>query len=451
MSPRDSADPAALDLLDDLIAKARKAGADTADAVVVDAASISHAQRLGEVEKLERSEEQDLGLRVLVGKRQACVASSDLSRAALDELIERAVAMARNVPEDPYCGLAEPDQLATDWPALDSLDPSEPTADALIERARLCEEAARAVDGVSNSEGAEAGWNRARIALAASNGFRGGYAVSSHSVGCAVLAGEGTGMERDYAFHSAVYGGDLEDPAAVGARAGQNTVRRLNPRRAKTGRYPVIYHPRVANGVLRHLAGAISGPAVARGTSFLKDRMGDQVFAPGLTVVEDPHKARGLKSKPFDAEGLPNRRREVISDGRLQTWFLSLSSARQLGLEPTGHASRGTSSPPGPAPSNLWLEPGSRSPDALFADVTEGFYVTEMLGMGVNLVTGDYSRGAAGFWIENGEIAYPVSEVTLAGNLKEMFQNITPADDLEFRYGTDAPTLRIDGMMLAGE
>ena len=451
MSPRDSHEPAQLEVLDDLLHRARKAGADAADAVFVESAAVSHAQRLGKVEQLERSEEQDLGLRVFVGKRQACVASSDLSATALDELAERALAMAKNVPEDPYCGLAAPDQLASDWPALDSCDPEEPDADTLIARARACEDAARAVDGISNSEGAEAGWSRARIALAATNGFRGGYTVSSHSVGGAVLAGEGTGMERDYAFHRAVYGADLEDPAVVGTRAGRNTVRRLNPRQAKTGRYPVIFHPRVGNGLLRSLAGAISGPAVARGTSFLKDKIGEQVFAPGLNVVEDPHVHRGLKSAPFDAEGLPRRRNLVIRDGLLTTWLLSLSSARQLGLDPTGHASRGTGAPPGPSPSNMWLEPGDIDVEQLFAGVAEGFYVTEMMGMGVNQVTGDYSRGAAGFWIENGEIAYPVAEVTVAGNLKEMFANITPASDLEFRYGIDVPHLRVDGMTLAGE
>jgi PmbA protein len=451
MSPRDSHDPASLEVLDDLLTRAKGAGADAADAVFVDSASIAHAQRLGAVEHLERSEEQDLGLRVFVGKRQACVSTSDLSKAALDDLVERALAMARNVPEDPYAGLAEPGQLATDWPSLDSCDPGEPDTQALIERARACEDAARSVAGITNSEGAEAGWRRARIALAATNGFRGGYAVSSHSVGCAVLAGEGTGMERDYAFHTAVYGEDLEDPAEVGTRAGHNTVRRLNPRRAKTGRYPVIFHPRVGNGLLRSLAGAISGPAVARGTSFLKDKMGEQVFAPGLNVIEDPHVHRGLKSAPFDAEGLPRKRNEVIRDGYLTTWFLSLSSARQLGLEPTGHASRGAASPPAPSPSNIWVEPGSQSADELFAGVEQGFYVTEMMGQGVNAVTGDYSRGAAGFWIEQGQIAYPVAEVTVAGNLKEMFRNITPASDLEFRYGIDAPHLRVDGMTVAGE
>lgn len=450
MSPSDDTGARSLTVLDDLLLKARKAGADAADAVMVDSTSISHARRLGKVERLERSEESELGLRVLIGRRQASVASSDLSADALDELVERAVAMARNVPEDPYCGLAEPGKIASDWPRLDSEDVAEPDADVLIERARACEEAARAVEGVTNSEGAEADWSRARVALAATNGFRGTYGVSRHAVGCAVLAGEGTGMERDYAFHSTVYGADLEDPSELGKRAGDRAVRRLHPRRPKTGRYPVVYHPRVANSLLRHLAGAISGPSVARGTSFLKDKLGETVFAPGVTIVDDPHRPRGLKSKPFDGEGLATAQRNVVENGRLTTWILSLSSARQLGLASTGHASRGTSSPPSPAPTNLYLQPGEASPGDLMADIREGFFVMEMMGMGVNAVTGDYSRGAAGFWIENGEIAHSVSELTLAGNLKSMFANLVPANDLELRYGIDAPTVRIDGMTLAG-
>jgi len=447
---RDSAVETALNRLDDLLAKARKAGAGDADAVMVDSVSISHAQRLGKVEQLERSEEAEVGLRVLIGPRQACVASSDLSRAAMDELVERAVAMASSVPEDPYCGLAPASMLAKDWPDLDSDDPSEPSADTLIARARACEDAARAVEGISNSEGAEASWGRANIALAGTNGFRGGYTNSSHSVGCAVLAGEGTAMERDYAFHSAVHGGDLEDPETVGRRAGERTVRRLDPRQAKTGRYPVVYDPRVANSLVRALAGAINGAAIARGTSFLKDAMDQRIFPEHITIVDDPHRARGLKSKPFDAEGLPNQTRHVIDQGRLTTWIMSLSSARQLGLPSTGHASRGTGAPPSASPTNFYMAPGTVSPDELIADIPEGFYVTEMMGQGVNMVTGDYSRGAAGFWIENGKLAYPVSEVTVAGNLKDMFGRLVPANDLEFRFGTDAPTVRIDGMTLAG-
>ncbi|MGF1612301.1 MAG: TldD/PmbA family protein [Kiloniellales bacterium] len=444
----------ALDLLDGLLKQAKAAGAEAADALIVHATALSHAQRLGQMERLEREESQDLGLRVLVGRRQAIVSSTDIRPgrhgAALAELVERAVAMARAVPEDPYCGLAEPGQLATAIPEIECFDAAEPPPEALIERARACEEAARAVAGVTNSEGAEAGWGQSSVALAASNGFGGTYAVSHHSVGVAVLAGEGLGMERDYEFCTKAFGADLDDPVEIGRRAGERAVKRLGPRRPKTGKVPVVFDPRVANSMLRHLAGAINGTAIARRTSFLKDRMGQEIFAPGITIVDDPHRKRGLRSKPFDGEGLPNRRRELIADGKLTTWVLDLRSARQLGLESTGHAARGTAAPPGPATTNLYLEPGEASPEALIGEIEQGFYVTEMMGMGVNGVTGDYSRGAAGFWIEKGEIAYPVSELTVAGNLKDMFRKLTPANDLVFRYGTDAPTLRVDGLTVAG-
>lgn len=443
-------DADALNLLDDLIAKAKAAGADAADALAVEGVSLSHARRLGAIERVERAEGNDLGLRVLIGNRQAIVSSTDTGPDALVELVERAIAMARVVPVDPYCGLADPEELCVDPPALDICDPDEPTHETLVVRAEACEEAARAVAGVTNSEGAEAGWSRSRVALAASNGFRGGYAVSRHSVGISVLAGEGLAMERDYDFASTTYGDDLEDPAAIGRRAGEQAVKRLGARRAQTGKAPVVFHPRVAGGLLGHLAGAISGPAIARGTSFLKDRMGAPVFAPGITVIDEPHRPRGPRSKPFDGEGMANARREVIADGRLTTWILSLGSARQLGLETTGHAARGTSGPPGPAVSNFYMAPGDRSPEQMIADIASGFYVTELMGMGVNGVTGDYSRGATGFWIENGALAYPVSEVTIAGNLKDMYAALTPANDLVFRYGVDAPTVRVDGMTVAG-
>jgi PmbA protein len=445
-----TADQNALDLLDDLLKRAKAAGAESADAVVFDSIALAHAQRLGTLERLEREESQDIGLRVLLGKHQAFVSSTDTSSAALDELVTRALAMARSVPEDVYCGLAEPEQLARDIPQIEIYDPEEPATEILVDRARLCEEAARAVSGVTNSEGAEAGWSSSRIALAASNGFSGGYAVSRHSMGVSVLAGEGLGMERDYEFASRTHGSDLEDPAEIGRRAGERTVKRLGARKPKTGRFPVVYDPRVSSGLLGHLAGAISGPAVARGTSFLKEKMGEAIFAAGITIVDDPHRPRGLRSKPFDGEGIANARLEVIADGRLTTWIMSLASARQLGLETTGHASRGTSGPPSPSISNLYMEPGTASPDELMADIAQGFYVTEMMGMGVNTVTGDYSRGASGFWIENGELTHPVSEATVASNLKDMFLALTPANDLEFRYGTNAPTLRIDAMTVAG-
>jgi PmbA protein len=440
----------ALNILGDLIARARRAGADAADAVLFEGASIAHAQRLGKTEKLERSESYDLGLRVLVGKCQAMVSSNDRSAAAIGDLVERALAMARTVPEDPYCGIADPDQIARDFPSLETCDPEEPSATTLIARAREAEEAALGVAGVTNSEGAEAGWSRAVVALAASNGFAGSYAGSGHSLSASVLAGEGTGMERDYDFSSAVFAADLRDPGEIGRSAGERAVRRLGARKVATCQVPIIFDPRVSRSLLGHLIGAISGPSIARGTSFLKDKLGQQIFPEGVTIVDDPHRHRGLRSKPFDGEGIANRRRAIVENGALTTWLLDLRSARQLGLQTTGHASRGTSSPPSPSPTNLWLEPGATTAAALIAGVERGLYVNELMGMGVSGTTGDYSRGAAGFWIENGVLSFPVSEVTIAGNLKDMFRQLTAANDLEFKSGVDAPTLRIDGMTLAG-
>lgn len=437
-------------LAEELVERAAKAGAEAADAVLMRSTSISHAQRLGELERLEREESVDLGLRVLIGRRQAMVSTTDLDPDSLSALIERAVAMAKVVPEDRWCGLADPQQLASELPDVESSDPLEPSPDLLIERARACEEAARAVAGVTNSEGAEAGWGSTRMSLAASNGFRGTYVGSRHSVGVSVLAGDGLEMQRDYDFSSTVFGEDLEDPAAVGKRAGERTVRRLNPRKPRTAKLPVVLDPRIAPSLLRSLISAISGAAVARGTSFLKDKLGDAIFSPGIQVIDDPHRRRGLRSRPFDGEGLPTRRQAIVDEGILETWLLDLSSARQLDMAPTGHAARGVSSPPGPSCSNVWLAPGPLSPKELIAEIEEGFYITEMIGMGVNPITGDYSRGAGGFWIEKGELTYPVSEATVAGNLLSMYGALTPASDLELRYGIDAPTLRIDGMTIAG-
>jgi PmbA protein len=440
----------ALTLLGDVVARATKTGADGADAVLFESASLSHAQRLGKVEKLERSESYDLGLRVLIGKRQAIVSSNDRSPAALSELIERAIAMAKTVPEDPYCGLAAADELARDWPSLDLEDPTEPAPEILIARAGAAEDAARAVPGVTNSEGAEASWSRSKVALVASNGFAGSYSGTHSSISAAVLAGACTGMERDYDYSTAVWAEDLLDAAAIGKTAGERAVKRLNPRKVPTQKVPVVFDPRVAGGMLRHLVGPLRAPALARGTSFLKDKLGQRIFPAGLAIIDDPHRRRGLRAKPFDGEGVRNQRRALIEDGVLQTWLLDLRSARQLGLRTTGHASRGTSGPPGPAPTNLYMEPGKVTPDALIADIKQGFYVGELMGMGVNGVTGDYSRGAAGFWIDDGKLAYPVSEVTIAGNLKDMFLHLTPANDLVFKTGSDAPTLRIEGMTVAG-
>lgn len=440
-----------LDQLSDLLNKAQARGADAADAVYIESQSLAVAERLGQPEKLERSESADIGLRALVGRRQAIVSSSDASPEALGELVDRVVDMAKSVPEDPYCGLADPDQLATEIVDIDSYDPAEPTAETLVGWAKRAEETARAVDGVTNSEGAEAGWGRASVCVAATNGFAQTYASSHYSLSASVLAGEGTGMERDYDYTGAVYAADMMTPEDVGKNAGEKAVKRLNPRKADTVQAPVIYDPRVSRGLLGHLSSAINGASVARDTSFLKDKMGQQIFPAAINIIDDPHRARGLRSKPFDGEGVTNKRRLVIDDGVLTTWILDLRSSRQLGLETTGHASRGAGSPPSPSSTNLYMEAGNKTPAALMADIKSGLYVTELIGFGINGLTGDYSRGAAGFWIEDGKIAYPVSEVTVAGNLNDMFLNLTPANDLDFRYGVDAPTIRIDGLTIAGK
>jgi len=437
-------------LLANLLDAAKKAGADAADALYVEAISASVSYRLGQLEEVERSESYDLGLRVFVGQKVAFVSSSDFSAGALAGLPARAVTMARLAPEDRFAGLAPIDRLARSVPALDLEDVIEPGTEVLIERARTAEGAALAVDGVTNSEGGGASFSRSAIALATSTGFFGRYAATNHGIGVAVLAGEGTGMERDYDHASARHSCDLRSPEDIGRRAGEKAVRRLGPRSMPSQALPVVFHPDEAASLISHFAGAISGAAIARGVSFLKDRMEQPVFAPGINIIDDPHRIRGLRSKPFDGEGVANSRRALIDDGRLTTWLLDCASARQLNLETTGHAARGTGGPPSPSATNLYLDAGVLTVKELIADIKQGFYVTELMGMGVNSVTGDYSRGAAGFWIENGEIAFPVSEVTIAGNLKDMFAHLVPANDLEFRHGTNAPTVRIEGMTLAG-
>ena len=439
-----------LNLLSDLMGRATRAGADAADAVYFDAASISVAQRLGASEKLERAESCDLGLRVFIGKRQAIVSSTDFAPETLDELVERAVAMARIATEDPYCGIADPSHIVTNIPVLDMCDPSEPTTEDLTDLATRAEDAARAIEGVTNSEGGEAGWSRANIAIAATNGLAQSYSMSSQSISACVIAGEDTGMERDYDYDSAVYGSDLKSPENIGRSAGERAVKRLNARKVKSQQVPIMYDRRVSSGMVRHLVGAINGASITRGTSFLKDSMGQSVFDSEINIIDDPHRMRGLRSKPFDGEGIANARHAFVENGKLVTWVLDLASSRQLGLESTGHASRGTSSPPSPGSTNVYMENGSNSAAELMSDIKSGLYITEMIGMGVNGVTGDYSRGAAGFWIENGEPAYPVTELTVAGNLKDMFMHLPPADDLEFKFGIDAPTIRIDGMTVAG-
>lgn len=438
-----------LEVLGSLLAAAKSAGAEAADALLVKTTSLSLERRLGAIQHFERSEAAEAGLRVFVAGRTAIVSTGRIDPHDFPAIAERAIAMARTLPADPHARLAEPSPPPDAGP-LELVDPLEPDPAALTALAGDAEDAALAVPGVTNSEGAEAGWTRSEVALATSAGFRGEYARTSHAISVVAVAGTGTAMQRDYDFSTVVHRADLEDAASLGAEAGRRAVARLNPTRPSTRRLPIIYDARVAGSLLGHLAAAINGGAVARGTSFLKDRMGQPIFAAGIAVHDDPRRPRGLRSRPFDGEGLATSARALVSDGRLESWLLDLASAHQLGLTSTAHARRGPSAPPEPGASNLYLAAGTLSPHALMADIGEGLLVTELIGHGINPVTGDYSRGAAGFMIRHGEVAEPVAEITIAGNLSDMFAHLVPANDLRFRRGTDAPTVRIDGMTMGG-
>ncbi len=438
-----------MDLLGDLIARARKAGADAADAVLVAGSSLSVSRRDGQTEQLERAEGQDLGLRVFVGQQAAIVSATSIDPNGFDRLAERAVAMARVVPADPYGGLAE----AMSPPEMGDLeldDGHEPDATTLLGRAEMAEQAARSVSGITNTEGAEAGFSRTEIVLVTSAGFAGRVLRSGHSISATALAGSGTDMQRDYDYSSKVYFSDLDDPETIGLSAAHRALARLGPVRPKTAVVPVVFDPRVSTSLLGHFLGAINGGAVARGTSLLKDRMGQAVFGAGITIIDDPRRVRGSRSRLFDGEGVATRTRTLIEGGVLQTWLLDSRSARQLGLVSTGNAARGTGGPPSPSSTNVYMQAGTLTPAQLMADIREGLYVTELLGGGMNGITGDYSRGAAGFMIRDGVIAEPVAEITIAGNGLEMFANLVPANDLVFRRGTDAPTIRVDGLTMAG-
>ena len=432
----------------ELIDRAVQAGADAADAVVVRGRSSSVSVRLGKVEGTEASESDDFSLRVFVGKRVASVSANPGFDMKL--LAERAVAMAKASPEDPYARLADKADLATEWPNLDLYDPTEVSAEALTEAALAAEAAALAVKGVTNSGGAGASAGMGGLVLATSHGFSGAYSASRFGRSVSVIAGEGTKMERDYDFDSSLYFADLRDAAEIGRLAADRAVRRLDPRQVPTARnVTVVYDPRVARGIAGHVAGAINGASVARKTSFLRDRMGQQVLKAGLSVTDDPLVVRGSASRPFDGEGVTGKRLVMVEDGVLQHWFLSTSVAAELGLATNGRGVRGGAAV-NPASTNLALEPGELSPEELIRSVGTGLYVTELIGQGVNMVTGEYSRGASGYWIENGELTFPVSEVTIASNLADMFLRITPANDIDRSFGVAAPTLAIEGMTLAG-
>lgn len=438
------------DLLDQVLALARGAGADAADCLITERSALDLTWRLGTLESLEREEARTLGLRVFVGRRVATATSTRIDAATLRSLVEDAVSAARLLPEDAWAGLAEPGQLVTCPPELDLADPAEPTPAELEAAAAEAEDAARAVAGITNSDGATASWSASRLAIAASNGLRGRLARTRHGLGVNVLAGSGTGMQDGDAYRQSTHRADLAAPATVGREAGERAAARLGPRKIATARVPVVYEPRAAASLLRHLAAAIGGNAVASGRSFLKGSLGQPVFGAGITIGDDPLRRRGLGSRPFDSEGVATANRRLIDGGVLTTWLLDLASGRRLGMASTGHASRDGAALGAPSASNLTLAPGTLGKEALIADIAQGFYVTDLMGMGANLVTGDYSRGASGFWIEDGEITYPVGEVTIAGNLSEMFRQLTPASDLEIRGSADAPTVRIDGMTVAG-
>ncbi|WCT77703.1 TldD/PmbA family protein [Novosphingobium humi] len=435
-----------------LIERARKAGADAADAVYIADASESVSVRLGRLEDVERSESEHIGLRVFVGRRSASIGSSDLSDDALAELAARALAMAQGAPEDPYAGLAPEELLFKGpFPDLDLVDSGEPSPQTLRALAEEAEDAARAVAGVTNSEGAGASSGGAVMALATSHGFAGAYAATSRSISASVVAGEGGAMQRDYAHRMARHREDLIPPAEIGRQAGERAVARLNPGRMKSGPAPVVLDPRVGGSLIGHLLGAMSGASIARRSSFLIGRLEEQLFDSAVRIVDDPLRLRGFRSRPFDGEGLRTAPRDLVRDGRITGWLMECASARQLGLAPTGHAGRGGGGAPGVSPGNLHLAAGSVSVAELIADIEDGVYVTELIGHGVNGVTGDYSRGASGFRIVKGEIAGPVAEFTVAGNLVDMFRAMTPADDLEWYRTINVPTIRIDGMTIAGD
>ncbi len=436
-----------------LLTAARKAGAEAADAMAVDGTSLSIDVRDSRLEQAERSEGIDIGLRVLIGKRQACVSASDISDATIRTMAERAVAMAREAPEDPYIGLADPDQLARDWDAgaLELADPApEPSPAALQEDAQRAEAAALAVGGVTKVDSASAGYGRRALHLAASNGFTGGYTRTDRAISCVAITGDGTGMERDFNHESRIFQADLPDAAEIGRLAGERTAARAGARKPPSGRYPVIFDERIASSLIGHLLQAANGTAIARGASWLRDAKGEQVLPEALSIIENPHRSRTPGSRPFDAEGLPTRQRAIVEDGVLQNWTLDLATARKLGLESTGNAARGPSAPPSPSVSNIALTQGDSTRDDLIRDVGTGLLVTSMIGTSINPTTGDYSRGASGYWIENGQIAYPVNECTLAGNLRDMLMTLIPANDARPQLSRVVPSLLVQGLTLAG-
>ena len=441
------------DLAEQVLEAAKIAGADAADTFIERGTSVSIEVRDGALEHAERSEGIDLGLRVLMGRRQACVSISNDSPSNIEKMAERAVLMALEAPEDSSCGLANVDQLATDWDAdaLELFDGGDaPSAEVLQEWALVAEAAALAVDRVAQAQSSGSGFSDTSIFLAGSNGFRGGYQRGSYSTSCVAISGEGLAMERDYCGEARSHLMDLPDATYIGQLAGERAVARMGATRPPTGAFPVLFDERIAAGLVGHLVSAINGSAIVRGASYLKDALGEQVLPSGMSLIENPHRPRAAGSRPFDGEGLPAAERIIVKDGVLKSWTLDLATARKLGMESTGNASRGVSNPPSPSIGNLALTQGEHSYEELISKMGTGLIITSMIGSTINPNTGDYSRGASGLWVENGEITGPVNECTVAGNLRDMLMSITPANDARGHLSRVVPSLLVEGLTIAG-
>ena len=442
------------DVMNILIDTALSNGATAADCVLSRSRGLSLTRRLGKDETIERYEDFDTGLRVFVGNKIASVSTNDNSETTIRDVAKRAVDMAKIAPQDDFSLIASLETL-NDFPiqnsiSVDSYDKVEPNIDIIRDRAKEVEDAALSVKGITNSDGADASWGEGETLLMTSNGFFGSSKKSNHSVSVVVIAEKDGKMERDYDYSSKVFGKDLRNSNQIGIEAAKKTLARMGATKPLTGKYPVIFDPRVSRSIAGHFASAINGSAIARKTSFLKDMLNKQIANPSINVIDDPFLKRGLGSRLFDAEGLGSRKYTLIENGVLKQWLLDLSSAKQLNLSPSGNARRGISGPPSPGTSNFMISPGDITPENLIKNVSEGFFITDMIGSSISMITGDYSRGASGFWIKNGELSQPITEATIAGNLKEMFMTLQPANDLDYSHSINSPTLLIEGMTIAG-
>lgn len=440
------------DFIHNIIKLALKYGATDVDAMIEKVVSCSLKYRLGKVENFVDSESVDFGLRVFIGKKQAIVSTSDFNKDSMQDLVKKAIFMAKIVPEDIYSGIGSSDEITIgNYPAIENFDSTKLTFEELLKQSEICEKSAFSVDGITNSEGVDYGWSKKYTSLGTSNGFLSSFCSSNYSLGISVIAGSGTKQSMDYDYCSSVFKEDIKDPSILGRRVGKWAIKGLNSYKVPTGVVPIIFSPKVSHTIISHFIDAINGESIANDTSFLKNELNRQIFPKEVSIIDDPFLSRGLKSIPFDSEGIVPKKQFLIKKGYLLTWLLNLRSARKLGMKSTGHAFRSVCSIPMPESTNVYVEPGSMTPEELISHVKKGFYVRELMGQGVNYITGQYSRGARGFWVENGELTFPVDEVTIAGNLKDMFKNITFARDLKFNYSINAPTMLINGMMLAGK